>query len=268
MTASEHNTWVQYMDLVNLIDKDRIMSAIERFGSLSDLPGNGVTRLAYSPLYIEAKKILADMMVGAGLEVSVSPIGNTFGRLEPDHCQNPAVLTGSHIDSVVNGGRFDGVVGVVCALEVLRILQRIRDALTYPIEMVDFAMEESSRFGAPYGFGSYVMAGGIVDKKILLLQDSEGVMLADAIQAANELTYFPRNVDGNHTTNLDKALNAIEESRRQSQEIKAYVELHVEQGQELEESSSWNRTLLMLYQAAVSSRSIYAAPAKNQSSAW
>src|SRR5207248_3313990 len=153
----EHNTWARHTQLVSLIDKGRIMDTIERFGTMTASPGNGVTRLAYSPLDIEAKNILADMMVESGLEVRVSPIGNTFARLAPDHCDNPVVLTGSHIDSVVHGGRFDGVIGVVCALEVLRVLQQIRNDLTYPIEMVDFAMEESSRFGATYGFGSYGM---------------------------------------------------------------------------------------------------------------
>jgi hydantoinase/carbamoylase family amidase len=237
VTALKYNPWTRYTDLVNMIDKDRLMSTIELFGSMSDTPGNGVTRLAYSPLYIKAKNVLADLMVDSGLEVTVSPIGNTFGRLAPDHCQNPSVLAGSHIDSVVHGGQFDGVVGIACALEVLCVLQQIRNHLIYPIEIVDFAMEESSRFGAPYGFGSYIMAGGDVDRKTLLLQDSERLTLADAIQGVKELSYHHGHIDDDHITCLEKAISYVERSRRPSREIKAYVELHVEQGQELEEYS-------------------------------
>ena len=152
MTTSVNSSWKQYKDLARLIDIHRIMNMIERLGSMNDLPGNGVTRLAYSPLYIEAKNVLADAMVDAGLDVTVSPIGNTFGRLSVKSRQQPAILVGSHIDLVIHAGRFDGIVGVVCALEVLRVLYEIKDMLVYPIEMVDFVMEESSRFGADYGF--------------------------------------------------------------------------------------------------------------------
>ena len=235
MAIPANSNWEQFRDLVNLIDIHRIMSMIERLGSMSDSPGNGVTRLAYSPLYIEAKNLLADAMVDAGLDVAVSPIGNTFGRLTLKNRQQPVILVGSHIDLVVHAGQFDGIVGVVCALEVLRVLYKIRDKLVYPIEMVDFVMEESSRFGADYGFGSYVMAGGTVETKALLLQDSQEITLADAIQEVKQLTYYPKRTDNTQRSNLERALCYIEESRRPPKEIKAYVELHIEQGQELEE---------------------------------
>lgn len=230
-----NSNWEQYKDLVSLIDIHRIISTIEQLGAITDTPGNGVTRLAYSPLYVEAKNVLADLMADAGLEVTVSPIGNTFGRLAPEDCQSPVILTGSHIDTVVYGGQFDGVVGVACAIEVLRALRQIKDELLYPLEVVDFAMEESARFGSVYGFGSYVMTGGVVDKKILLLQDSQGITLADAVQEVSMHAYRSSFTDDHHLTNVERALSYIEQSRRKPEEIKAYVELHVEQGQELEE---------------------------------
>ena len=104
-----------------------------RMAALSE-PGPGVTRLAYTALERQAHAQFAEWMVDAGCEVTVDPAGNTIAT-RPGRIDGPAVGTGSHLDSVYNGGRFDGIAGTMAAVEVARLLHdgRGRDRAAAPL---------------------------------------------------------------------------------------------------------------------------------------
>ncbi len=225
----------RYKQLANLIDKDRIVKSLDYLAKLTDpaFGSVGVTRLTYSDTDIKGKDYVAQLMVEAGLDVRVSPVGNTFGRLKGAKSDDLAVVTGSHTDSVINAGHFDGIVGVIGAIEVMRVLQTVKDELLHPLEVIDFVMEESSRFGVGL-FGSKVFMGKTIDEATLLLADSQGISLAEAMQKVQSQKYYK----GKKSTswNLAEAKVAVEQSRAEIEKIHAYVELHVEQAGFLEEA--------------------------------
>lgn len=129
------------------IDKDRIRRDIERINSFNVTPGKGITRLTWSPEYQSAVNYVIDQFNQFGADVAICPGGNIRGRFTGDEENAPAVMMGSHLDSVVNGGAFDGVVGVVTALEAARSMVEDGIAHRLPIDVVIFPEEEGSRFG-------------------------------------------------------------------------------------------------------------------------
>ncbi len=227
----------RYKQLADKIDKSRIAKALDHLATISDpaFGSTGVTRLAYSDTDIKGKNYIAQLMTEAGLEVHVSPIGNTFGRLTGPNCDDKAVLSGSHTDSVINGGHLDGVVGVVCAIEALRVLKELKDDLVHPLEVIDFVMEESSRFGLGL-FGGKVFMGEKTGENALQLKDTNGISLAEALQNLEKLKYFKADSTAKGTP-LEKGLQALQESKVDANKIHAYVELHVEQAPFLEEAN-------------------------------
>ena len=143
--------------------------------------------------------------------------GNIFGRLEIAGKPATAVLAGSHIDSVPNGGRFDGALGVLSVLEALRTIRESGAAIRHPVEVVAFTDEEG-RFG---GFlGSKAFTGNLTKQEIEAARDPRGVRLADAMKKAG----FPP--------------AAALKARAKPSAYRGYVELHVEQGLVLEESGA------------------------------
>ncbi len=227
----------KYTQLADLIDKERIANSLEHLANISDpaFGSTGVTRLAYSDTDIKGKNYIADLMTEAGLEVRVSPIGNTFGRLNGPKCDRSLVLTGSHTDSVINGGRFDGIVGVICAIEALRVLQQVKDDLIHPLEVIDFTMEESARFSLGL-FGGKVFMGEVRGENSLLLKDDKGISLAEALQNVETLKHFKKDTKSSFDAPMKRALRVVEESAADIKTIHAYVELHVEQAGFLEEA--------------------------------
>ncbi len=151
----------------------------------------------------------------AGLKVRMDQIGNVFGRLEGRRAKEPAVMVGSHLDTVVQGGKFDGAVGVVGALEAVRTLKENRVFLASPVEVVCFVGEESSRFGFST-LGSSLMTGEIGLEDLAHAVDQDGTKLGDVLSGM-----------GVHRKNLASL-------RRNPASLKAYLELHIEQGPILE----------------------------------
>ncbi|MEA3507470.1 MAG: Zn-dependent hydrolase [Synergistota bacterium] len=194
---------------------DRITKRIETLGGFNATPGNGCTRVSYSPQYRQAQEFLVAECEAAGLEVAIDAIGNMRARREGTTPGAKAVLSGSHIDTVPHGGNYDGVVGVVGALEALTVLAENNVRLTRPLELIIFVEEEGSVFGSTTA-GSKALAGvyGVDDLK--RLKNDEGTSFFDA--AADY--------------GLDPS--AIGEYRLDSKEIKAMVELHIEQSVVLE----------------------------------
>ncbi|MFT4253417.1 MAG: allantoate amidohydrolase [Caulobacter sp.] len=153
-------------------------------------------------------------MEEAGMAVRLDPAGNLVGRYEGDAPNAPALLIGSHIDSVRNGGRYDGALGVMLAVDVIDAFSRQGRRLPFALEAIAFGDEEGSRFPASMACSRAV--AGTVDPRVVEMTDAEGTSLAEAFAAFG----------------LDPA--RIAEAAREPDEVLAFLEAHIEQGPVLE----------------------------------
>jgi N-carbamoyl-L-amino-acid hydrolase len=174
----------------------------------------GMDRLAFTESDRQARQYVIDLMLEMGMTIREDAFGNVIGRLEGTDPHAAPVVTGSHIDTVPDGGKYDGVVGVAGALYAVKNLQT-RGPLTHPIEIIVFMAEESSRFGFAT-MGSKAMAGQVNQTLWSKAKDKDGVTLAEAMRMFG----------------LDFA--NIKQAVRKPGEIKAFVEMHIEQGPVLE----------------------------------
>lgn len=195
-----------------VINKDRLKLHIEQLGEIGKTADNGVQRLALSAEDREANLLVSKWMKEAGLIVTHDHFGNLIGRKEGRNPNLPPVMIGSHIDSVRNGGKFDGVIGVLGGIEVVQAIQESGIDHDYPIEVVAFCEEEGSRFNDGL-FGSRGMVGR-VKKDDLNKVDDNLVIRYDALKSFG----FDINPD------------LMNESIRNPGDIKCYFEMHIEQG--------------------------------------
>lgn len=196
------------------VDGDRLWRRIEELAAFGALPGGGVNRQALSPEEIAARRHLLAIAEARGLTVGGDAAGNLFLRLEGRDPTLPPVLSGSHLDSQPTGGRFDGVWGVLAALEVLETLRDHELRPLRSIEMVAWMNEEGSRF-APGMMGSEAFAGRRTLAEIRATADAAGETVGDA---------------------LDRLVAALPPvpARPLGFPVAAYVEAHIEQGPVLE----------------------------------
>ena len=199
------------------IDKEWVISQMENIACFGK-GQRGITRLAFTQADSMAHEYIMNLMQQAGLLVSRDQIGNIIGRLEGQDKSLPAVLTGSHLDTVPEGGKFDGVVGVVGGLAAIKRIQGM-GALNHAVELVVFVGEESSRFGIAT-MGSKAMAGFADIQAWSIAKDQDGISFTEVLSQHN----------------LD--IEQIGLAARSSDQIKAFVELHVEQGKFLEKSGN------------------------------
>ncbi|WP_252504465.1 Zn-dependent hydrolase [Sporosarcina sp. Marseille-Q4943] len=192
----------------------RLRQSFEELAKFTD-EGEGINRLAYTETERNAHDYLIKQFELAGLTVRIDYAGNVIGRREGRSPDLPVVATGSHIDSVYAAGEFDGTAGVLVALEVMRSLADEGVETEHPLEVIIFACEESARFGAST-LGSKAMSGRLDPAYTRSLTDKNGITLAQAFEE----------------NGLD--LEEVHLARRFQDEIKAFVELHVEQGPVLE----------------------------------
>lgn len=192
------------------IDPARLVARIERLGGIGALEGGGVCRLALTPSEKLGRDHLVAEMTALGLDVTVDAIGNVFGTRKARR-EGPAVLLGSHIDTVATGGLYDGALGVLAGLEVIATLNDAGVETELPITVAAFTNEEGSRF-APDMLGSLVFVGG------LHLQEALDIVSIDGKRLGDELTAIGYAGTGHGP-----------------KEIAAYFELHIEQGPILED---------------------------------
>jgi beta-ureidopropionase / N-carbamoyl-L-amino-acid hydrolase len=197
------------------VNLDRLMADLEAFAAIGGDGKGGVTRLAFTPADQAARRLLEDKLAAAGLTVRLDAIGNAFGRRAGRENSLPPLLLGSHLDSVPSGGRFDGPLGVLSALEVARMLDDARTETRRPMEIACFVAEESSRFGTGT-LGSKAVVGRLMPEMLVALRDSEGRTLVETLR---ECGLSPEGLEG---------------ARRRPGEYHAYLELHLEQGAVLE----------------------------------
>jgi len=217
--------------LVEQIDGARISRRIEQLSEIGRTPQGGVTRLAFTREDMAGRELLRGWMREAGLEIHRDAVGNLIGVLSGKNPDAPILACGSHIDSVVNAGKYDGIVGMICAVECARVLHA-NGGLNVTLHVINFAMEESSRFGAGYGLGSRVMAGFEISKQELFARDRSKVLMARAIQ---ELKGWETGSKiATERTALQVTQRDIDASRYDWSRVRAFLELHIEQGPVLE----------------------------------
>ena len=197
------------------IDKRRLMRDLNAIGRIGIGDHGSVTRLVFSIKELRSRQVLIHLMRQAGLKIQIDAIGNIFGRLDGADPKAPALLAGSHLDTVIHGGKYDGPVGVIGALEAVRTIRENKIPLRAPLEVVCFIGEESSRFGFST-LGSSLVAGEVQPKDLTNAVDAQGTKLADVLSS---LGISPRN---------------LFRLARDPKSMKAYLELHIEQGPILE----------------------------------
>ncbi len=195
----------------------RLEKRLMTLAGFGGLPGGGVTRPAWSPAHEEARAWLLGEMRAAGLTTWVDPAGNTFGGLGTDRFtpDRPAVLTGSHIDTVPEGGMLDGALGVLAGLECLETIRESGAAPGRPLVVAAWSDEEG-RYGSL--FGSRAFTGALDAARLPEMASVDGERLVDAMARAG--------FDARRAP----------EARAPQGSVAAYVELHIEQGPRLEEA--------------------------------
>ncbi len=162
------------------VNHERFLARLEELACIGATPDGGVERIALTDEDRRGRDRFADWMRQAGLRVEVDGIGNQFGFLEGT-AAGPPVMIGSHLDTVGNGGRLDGSLGVIAALEVAAALREAGDLPRRALCIVSFTNEEGVRF-QPDMMGSLVHAGGLELERALDVVGSDGARLGDELQ--------------------------------------------------------------------------------------
>ena len=189
---------------------ERLKQSLEQFSRFGATDNNGVTRLSLSEEDVAARDFLKECCDELGMEWKVDDMGNCYATL-PGKIEAPPIMMGSHLDSVVKGGRFDGVLGVLTALEVARTIKENKIELAIPLTIVNFTNEEGARFD-PAMMSSGVITNKFDKEKMLNSTDKYGVTFGEALAKSG----YEGSVDNRIT------------------EATAFVELHIEQGPVLE----------------------------------
>lgn len=188
----------------------RLKETIEAFADFGRTPANGVTRLCFSEEDIKVRDYFRSCCESLGMTVKVDDMGCMYATLEGTE-DKPPIVMGSHLDTVVKGGRFDGVLGVITGLEVVRTLVDHGIKPKIPVTVMNFTNEEGARF-EPSMMASGVLSGKFDKEAMLKSKDREGVTFGEALEASG--------YQGDESNRIKEA--------------SAYLELHIEQGPVLE----------------------------------
>lgn len=200
------------MDTIRPLDlENETTDFIEWLSKMGESSEGGITRLLYTDVWKQTQEALKQLLKGKGFIAYCDEVGNLFARLEGSTFKDETILTGSHIDTVVNGGKLDGQLGIIGGIVAMEYL---RDTYGQPIrniEVVAMAEEEGSRF--PFTFwGSKNIIGSVNRETVAELKDEDGVGFIEAM----------------HNAGFDFKNSKIRE------DLKAFIELHIEQGGVLE----------------------------------
>ena len=198
-------------------NQDRIRHNLEILATMVDQTKPGWTRRPFTPWYQESRAWLQQQMEECGMSVRTDAGANLIGKISGTDADLKPIMIGSHTDTVVGGGRFDGIIGVIAGLEIARRLQETGTTLRHPLEVVDFTAEEPSEFGIST-IGSRAMVGHL-SAEMMQRVDQSGLKLEDGI----------RMMGGDP--------EKIAELAREKDDVSLYLELHIEQGPVLEQSN-------------------------------
>ncbi|KAH7843093.1 hypothetical protein Vadar_012522 [Vaccinium darrowii] len=201
------------------VDTQSLQKQIDELSTFSDTPAPSVTRILYSEKDVLARRYIKNLMGFAGLSVREDAVGNIFGRWDGYEPELSAVSTGSHIDAIPYSGKYDGVVGVLGAIEAINVLKRSGFKPKRSLEVIMFTSEEPTRFGISC-LGSRLMAGSeALEKALKETVDSKNTSFLDAARSAG----YAKGEEDLSSVFLKKGIYS------------AFVELHIEQGPILEE---------------------------------
>ena len=192
---------------------ERVLDRCEALARFSE-QGGGLTRVFLSAEHGAANELVGSWMKEANMSVRIDPVGNVIGRTEGIRPGLPCLMLGSHLDTVRDAGKYDGVLGVVAAIECVASLADRTRRLPFAIEVVGFADEEGVRFGSTL-LGSRAIAGSF-DMSSLDKVDKDGIAMREALRRFG----------------LDPEKLTL--AGRSRKDVLAYVELHIEQGPVLE----------------------------------
>ena len=192
-----------------MIDGGRILERLRAMAQIGRSPQGGINRIAYSDADVQGRTYIVELMRAAGLETSIDAAGNIIGRREGSNPKLPTLLTGSHTDSVPEGGIYDGTVGVISAIEVAQVLAERKLSTRHPLEVIVFQNEEEGLFG------SRAICGDLSNRDLDLPSQS-GKTIREGIEY----------IGGNP--------HELETARRRPGDIAVYLEYHIEQGPMLE----------------------------------
>ncbi len=194
------------------VNMARVSAQLDRLAQIGATPAGGVTRFTFSPEHMQATHEVAGWMADIGLEPCFDQHGNLLGRLSGTDQKADMVLSGSHLDSVPNGGNYDGVLGVLAPLEALTLIQEHGLQPRRPLGLVSFIEEEGARF---HGLlGSALAVGQLTDDEIADIADAQGRRFLDELASCDFA--LPQ-----RTVVWERGLHA-------------FLELHIEQGKRLE----------------------------------
>jgi allantoate deiminase len=196
-----------------MLDPARILQRCDALARHSELPG-GLTRVFLSPEARAATDNVLGWMREAGMQAKLDAIGNAAGRYEGERSGLPCLMLGSHLDTVRDAGKYDGMLGVVAAIECVHALHSRKKRLPFAIEVIGFGDEEGVRFETTL-LGSRAVAGTL-DHAVLKMKDAKGIAMSDAMREFG----------------LDA--KRIPEVARKKGDVLAYAEVHIEQGPVLE----------------------------------
>ncbi|UCZ55174.1 Zn-dependent hydrolase [Bacillus shivajii] len=200
------------------VNGERLASRLTQLSQIGQTADNGSKRMGFSKEERQAKSLVKSWFQEAGLNVYEDGAGNVFGRVSGRNEEAPAILSGSHVDSVPNGGHFDGPVGVLTALEVAHAWKETNYTPEKPFEVVIFSDEEGSRFKAGFS-GSAAVVGQESLKEMTKLVDVYGQSFDEVMDQAG--------------LSVEGFLNA----KRDLSNIHSFIEVHIEQGKILEKEN-------------------------------
>ncbi|WP_131193880.1 Zn-dependent hydrolase [Lichenihabitans psoromatis] len=201
-------------DLSNLrVDPVRLWDSLMEMGKIGGTPKGGCNRLTLTDLDKQSRHLFTTWCEAAGLTVSVDQMGNMFARRAGEDQSLPPVLMGSHLDTQPTGGKFDGVLGVLGALEVMRSMNDMKVKTRHPVEIANWTNEEGSRY-APAMIASGVFAGAYTQEHAYSLTDRDGLTFGDELERIG-----------------------FKGSEPVGKPVHAFFELHIEQGPILEDEA-------------------------------
>ena len=187
-----------------------LMARLDQFATHTEVPGQLTRRYLGGAAYLDAMRQVEAWMKEAGMAVRIDPLLSVFGRYEGSKPGRPAIMIGSHIDTVVDAGRYDGGLGVLAAIAVVEELARTGERLDHAVEVAAFGEEEGSRFSAHILTSSALV--GDVKAPLLDTKDADGISIREALAACGG------------------DAKAYRSCLRKKGDIAAYLELHIEQG--------------------------------------
>lgn len=198
------------------VSEERLEEKLKIFSKIGATSKGGITRLALSSEDIKARKELVSRGKQLGMEVKTDDMGNIYALLPGEKKGVSAISMGSHMDSVLRGGNYDGILGVLSALEVIETVVKEKIKHTHPLMLIDWTNEEGARFD-PSMMSSGVITGHLDYEKMLQSKDTKGITFGEELKKS-----------GYQGTSENRLLN---------DDVATYTELHIEQGPKLEDEN-------------------------------